>query len=306
MRCVVFAYQDVGYVCLRELLRAGADVAAVITHDDDPNEAIWFRSVRQLAEEHGLPVFAPPNVNAPEWIERLRDYAPDFLFSFYYRKILGAELLRLPKRGALNLHGSLLPKYRGRCPVNWVLVHGETETGVTLHYMEEKPDRGDIVAQRVIAIAADDTAHTLYTKLTDAAAELVRETYPRLCSGQAPRIPQDHNQASYFGGRRPDDGRIDWTRSAAQIYNLVRAVTHPYPGAFTLWRGRKLFVWEAAIVPIATTTAAGRVAAVTPAVRVQCGDGLLEMHRVQLDGEDEMPGSEWARRHALQQGEQLE
>ncbi len=307
MRSVVFAYQDVGFVCLRELLRAGADVAAVITHDDDPNEAIWFRSVRQLATEHGLPVFAPLNVNTPEWIERIRACAPDFLFSFYYRKLLGAELLRLPKRGALNLHGSLLPKYRGRCPVNWVIIHGEIETGVTLHYMEEKPDRGDIVAQRAVAIDAADTAHTLYAKLTDAAAELMRETYPLLCRGQAHRLPQDHSQASYFGGRRPDDGRIDWKQSATQVSNLVRAVTHPYPGAFTLWRGRKLFMWEAAIVPLATTgVATGCVAALTPAVRVQCGDGLLEMRRAQLEGEDEMPGSEWARRHALQQGEQFE
>ena len=187
MRSVVFAYHDIGYVCLQELLRTGDPVVAVVTHEDDPAEDIWFRSVRALADAHGVPVWAPPTVNTVEWIERVAAWQPDFLFSFYYRKLLCTELLAIPRQGALNLHGSLLPKYRGRCPVNWVLVHGERESGVTLHYMVEKPDRGDIVAQRAVPITDDDTALTLFHKLTDAAALVMRETYPQLCAGSAPR-----------------------------------------------------------------------------------------------------------------------
>jgi methionyl-tRNA formyltransferase len=306
MRSVVFAYHDIGYVCLQELLAAGDEVVAVLTHDDDPGEEIWFRSVRALAERNGIPVFAPTNVNAPEWIERVRGWAPDFLFSFYYRKLLGAELLTTPRLGALNLHGSLLPRYRGRCPVNWVLICGERETGVTLHYMELKPDRGDIVAQRAVPINEDDTALTLFRKLTHAAAALMRETYPLLRDGRAPRIPQDHRSASYFGGRKPDDGRIDWSRDAQSIRNLVRAVTHPYPGAFGLWRGRKLLIWGAlrADAP-ASGAPAGTVLALDDGMLVQTGEGTLRITRAQMEGDEERPADECAHRHGMTLGAML-
>jgi methionyl-tRNA formyltransferase len=301
MRSVVFAYHDIGYVSLQALLRAGADVAAVITHTDDPDEAVWFRSVRQLADAHGLPAFTPDTVNTPEWVARLSDWHPDFVFSFYYRKLLSKQILAIPARGALNLHGSLLPKYRGRCPVNWVLIHDERATGVTLHYMEEKPDRGDIVAQRTVPITDADTALTLFRKLTDAAAVLMRDTYPLLCAGTAPRMLQDHAQASYFGGRRPADGRIDWTQPARTIFNLVRAVTHPYPGAFASWQGRTLYVWEAHPVAEVRSTGAvpGTLVSVSPTLQVQCGADTLELSRVQLDGEAELSGTAWAEQHAI-------
>jgi len=304
MRSVVFAYHDIGYVCLQELLRSGATVAAVLTHQDDRQEEIWFRSVRALAEERGLQVFAPDSVNTPEWIERIGSWQPDFLFSFYYRKILCREILSLAKHGALNLHGSLLPKYRGRCPVNWVLIHDERETGVTLHYMEEKPDRGDIVAQRAVPITDDDTALTLFRKMTEAAALLMRESYPLLVSGHAPRRPQVQAQASYFGGRKPEAGRIDWGQPARAIFNLVRAVTHPYPGAFTSWQGRRLYVWEARPAPTAQPAAAavGAVIATTPELLVQTRSEPLRLLRVQLEGEPEVLGTEWARRYGIEEG----
>ncbi len=307
MRSVVFAYHDVGCVALEELLRAGATVPAVITHDDDPGEIIWFRSVRRLAEAQGLPVYAPQTVNTPEWVERIRGWEPDFLFSFYYRKMLAPEVLALARRGALNLHGSLLPKYRGRSPVNWVLIHDERETGVTLHYMEAKPDRGDIVAQRAVPITDDDTARTLFGKLTAATAALMRESYPRLCAGTAPRVPQDHACATYFGGRRPEDGRIDWGQSARAIFNLVRAVTHPYPGAFASWQGATVYVWEAHPRPEVPPTAGapGTIVAVQPTLLVQTGAGVLELTRVEGHGEPESPGADWAQQHAVREGAQL-
>ncbi|MFN8627904.1 MAG: formyltransferase [Candidatus Binatia bacterium] len=305
MRSVVFAYHDIGHVCLRELFDAGATVAAVITHDDNPAEAIWFRSVRELAEAHGVPVFAPDTVNTPEWVERIARWRPDFLFSFYFRKLLSNDILALPAVGALNLHGSLLPRYRGRCPVNWVLIHDERETGVTLHYMVEKADRGDIVAQRAVPITDEDTALTLFHKLAEAAAMLMRETYPLLCAGRAPRRPQDRSQASYFGGRKPEDGRIAWAQSARSVFNLVRAVTHPYPGAFTTWQGRRLYVWEATAVAGTSDAPAGTVLSTQPALVVQTGAGPVRLHRVQPDGAPEMLGSDWARRYGIQEGVQF-
>lgn len=302
MRSVVFAYHDIGVVCLEALLDGGDEVSAVFTHADDPGEEVWFRSVRGLAERRGIPVFAPESVNTPEWIARVRAVAPDFIFSFYYRRLLGAELLAIPTRGALNLHGSLLPRYRGRCPVNWVLIHGERETGVTLHYMEVKPDRGDIVAQRAVPITDDDTALTLFRKLTVAADQLMRDTYPLLRGGCAPRIPQDQRVASYFGGRKPEDGRIHWEQSAANIRNLVRAVTHPYPGAFALWQGRKLFVWEAQRVDAVAAGTPGKVVAIDDGIVVQAGEGAVRITRAQWDNDAEATGAECARRGGIAEG----
>lgn len=304
MRSVVFAYSDVGYACLDLLLAQGAGIAAVFTHQDDPEERVWFRSVRQLAEQHALPVFTPERLDGGDWLARLRGWAPDFIFSFYYRRMLPSAVLETARLGAMNLHGSLLPKYRGRCPVNWVLINGEQETGVTLHHMVAKADAGDIVAQRRVAIADDDTAYTLYGKQTAAAIDLMREVYPQLCAGTAPRIAQDHSQATYFGGRRPADGAIDWAKSARGIYNLVRAVTHPYPGAFAQWRGQALMIWRAQAErdDAAQIPAPGTVVAIDDGVVVQTGAGRLRALRVQLAGEDEMDGGAWARRHAVAHG----
>lgn len=305
MRVVFFGYSDIGYeslATLLELCRQFQDeITAVVTHADDPQEKIWFRSVRELAEQQQLPVYMPEDPNTPEFVALLRQQEPDFLFSCYYRRLLKEPLLRLPRLGALNLHGSLLPKYRGRCPLNWVLIHGEPLTGLTLHYMETKPDAGDIVAQVQIPIELEDTAWTLSQKMTAAAGRLWRQIYPLLRAEAAPRIPQDHSQATYFGGRRPEDGRIDWHQSAGQVYNLIRAVTHPFPGAFTHWQGRKLFIWAAALVPDyqGPPLAPGQVA-VTPAGRVLvgCGQGVLALQTVQREGEAELSGEPllaWAR-----------
>jgi methionyl-tRNA formyltransferase len=219
---------------------------------------------------------------------------PDFLFSCYYRNMLKKPLLDLAKLGALNMHGSLLPKYRGRVPVNWVLIHGEAETGMTLHYMEEKADRGDLVGQKRVIITPEDTAFTLFAKMTVAAEELMRDTYPLLRAGQAPRVPQDHAKASYFGGRGPEDGRIPWTRAAPEIYNLVRAVTHPYPGAFTELAGRKLFVWwgRALAESFTHTDPPGHVVGSFPGegLLVATGDGLFLIERAQWEGDPEFLG----------------
>jgi methionyl-tRNA formyltransferase len=306
MRVVVLAYQDIGWVCLDELCALGADVSLVVTHPDDPHEEIWFRSVAERAREARLSVLVPPSVNRPEVVAAIARRTPDYLLSFYFRELLGPEILALPRRGALNLHGSLLPRYRGRCPVNWVLVNGERETGVTLHHMEAKPDRGDIVAQRAVAIADDDTALALNRKLGDAARLLLRETWPLLVAGTAPRMPQDHARASYFGGRRPEDGRLHWDAPARRLYDLVRAVTHPYPGAFTTWRGHRLRVWWARPLD----APAGRPGEVLEVRRgtgivVAAGTGALLVERVQLDDDAERPADEVAGVAGLRPGARL-
>jgi methionyl-tRNA formyltransferase len=245
LRAVVFAYHNMGIAGIRALLEHGFTIPLVLSHEDDPGENRWFGSVAEFCRERGIPVYFPKDVNAPPWPGRIRAAAPDLLFSFYYRSMLRKEILEIPPLGAMNLHGSLLPKYRGRAPVNWVLVKGESETGVTLHFMTEKPDAGDIVGQAAVPIAFDDTALTLFAKMEDAASRLLADLLPRIAGGEIPRRPNDLARGSYFGGRRPEDGRIDWSRPAVEIYNLVRAVTRPYPGAFAALDGDKLTVWWA-------------------------------------------------------------
>jgi len=251
-RAIVFAYHNVGVRCLRVLLAHGFDIPLVVTHADSPGETIWFGSVAATAEEYGIPTLAPDDPNTAELAARIHALAPDFLFSFYYRKILKPPLLDAARNGALNLHGSLLPHYRGRAPVNWAVLHGERTTGATLHYMTAKPDRGDIVAQTAVPILPDDTAREVFDKVTLAAELTLDRVLPALVAGTAPRVAQDPAAGSYFGGRRPEDGAIDWNRDAATIHNLVRAVAPPYPGAFTAVAGVAARVLRTRVV--ATTT----------------------------------------------------
>jgi methionyl-tRNA formyltransferase len=236
-RAVVFAYHNVGVRCLRVLLAHGVDVPLVVTHADDLTENRWFASVAEVAAEYGIATRTPANPNEPDVVAELKALAPDFLFSFYYRTLLAAPLLAAAKRGALNMHGSLLPRYRGRAPVNWAVLHGERETGATLHYMTEKADAGDIVAQSAVPILPDDTAREVFDKVTVAAEVTLDSVLPALIAGTAPRRPQDLSAGRYFGGRRAEDGTIDWSRDATTIHNLVRAVAPPYPGAFTTLDG---------------------------------------------------------------------
>jgi methionyl-tRNA formyltransferase len=286
-RLVVCAYHNVGYRCIEELLRQGAEIALIFTHEDSPTEEIWFSSVRELAERHGIP-YLTSDISLPENVEKVRAIAPDFIFSFYYRNMIRPVVLDIPQGGALNLHGSYLPKYRGRVPVNWAVINGEKETGATLHYMVEKPDAGDIVDQEKVPILFTDTAHDVFGKVNEAAATIIARAWPLLRDGRAPRIPMDLKSGSYYGGRKPADGRIDWTQGAVQIYNLIRGVTHPYPGAFTLLDGKQVIIWSAR--PVEGCGFSGRIMTFNPLV-VGTGDGLLEILSLQMTGEAEKPAA---------------
>jgi methionyl-tRNA formyltransferase len=241
---VVFAYHNVGVRCLSTLLAHGVDVPLVVTHEDRPGETIWFDSVAKLARDHDIPVIAPADANAADVVERVRAAKADFLFSFYFRQMLKPALLALAARGAYNMHGSLLPKYRGRVPVNWAVIKGETQTGATLHTMVEKPDAGLIAGQMAVPILPEDTAHDVFAKVTVAAELVLDRCLPQLLAGTLQLTPQDFTKASYFGGRKPEDGKINWHQSARAIHNLVRGVAPPYPGAFARLDGKPLRVLQ--------------------------------------------------------------
>jgi methionyl-tRNA formyltransferase len=286
MRAVVFAYHNVGVRCLSVLLAHGVDVPLVVTHDDDPGENIWFESVEELAMLHGATLVKPADPNTPELMRQIATLRPDFLFSFYYRKMLGPGLLEAPARGALNMHGSLLPRYRGRAPVNWAVIRGERETGATLHYMVTKPDAGDIVAQQAVPILPNDTAFDVFGKVTLTAEMVLDRALPALLAGTAQRTAQDLALGSYFGGRRPEDGRIDWKLSAGEIHNLVRGVAPPYPGAFCEV-GKKHVRVLRTFLPSAAPPRLGFPALFcrTGHCYAECGDGkALRILSMEVDG----------------------
>ncbi len=289
-RAVVFGYHNVGVRCLQVLLARGVDIKLVVTHDDDPSEYVWFDSVAATATSYDLPVITPADPKSAALRDAVANARPDFIFSFYYRHMLPATLLTLATRGAYNMHGSLLPKYRGRAPTNWAVLHGETETGATLHEMTEKPDAGALVSQTAVPILPDDTAAQVFDKVTVAAEQTLWRTLPALLAGEAPHVPNRLAAGSYYGGRKPEDGRIDWTLPAQQVYNLIRAVAPPYPGAFTECDGARFVIAQARLASPCLPTAH-----LPPGLHVRdnallgvCGDGravsILALQRLRDGG----------------------
>ncbi|MSU66462.1 MAG: formyltransferase [Opitutus sp.] len=285
-RIVFFGYSEVGYECLALLLERGDHVVALITHEDNPTEKIWFKTPAVAAREQGIPIFTSPKVNAPEWIERIAALQPDLILSVYYRNMISSKILALPRLGAFNLHGSLLPKYRGRAPINWAVLHGESRIGMTLHRMVKSADAGAVVDQAGVEIGPRDTAEQAFRQVLPCARRVLARQIDALLAGTARETPQDESQVTYFGGRTPEDGRISWTQTSVQVFNLIRAVTDPYPGAFTDVGASRLMVWWAEPDSLATRGRRGRpgeVLSVAPLV-VATADGALELTKTDWRG----------------------
>jgi methionyl-tRNA formyltransferase len=285
-RVVVFGYHNVGVRCLKVLLAAGVDVALVVTHEDNAAENIWFESMVSLCQTEGIPYITPADATDPALLARVTAARPDLLFSFYYRNMLPGSILDVAP--AFNMHGSLLPAFRGRAPVNWAVLHGATEIGATLHEMTIKPDAGAIVAQTAVPILPDDTAFEVFGKVTVAAEQTLWHVLPDLLAGTASRTHNDLTKGGYFGGRKPEDGRIDWSQPAQQVYNLHRAVAPPYPGAFTDVAGTRYIIERARLRPDTPAALAGLAPGLTvmdDGIYGICGDGRALSILSLLDGD---------------------
>lgn len=286
-RIAVFAYSETGHACLKALLERNENVVFVGTHADNPSEAAWFPSVAELAKSRGIEPVAIEDPKDEQALAKVKAAAPELVFSFYFRHMLPAQILELPRLGAFNMHGSLLPKYRGRAPVNWAVLNGETETGATLHVMNPRADAGDIVDQEAVEIGPDDSALAVQHRVTAAAVAILARRLDELKAGTAPRRPQDETQATKFGRRRPEDGQIDWSQSAQRVHDLVRAVTHPYPGAFTnVFGGSRTILWKTRLPNLgAHDTFPGQVRREEGRLFVACGDDrYVEVLSLQRDG----------------------
>lgn len=290
-RAVVFGYGDVGVRCLATVLAHGVAVPLVVTHRDDPAETRWFSSLARFAGERDIPVVYSESESERGLLERVRGLRPDLIFSFYYRRMLSDALLGLAGRAALNMHGSLLPKYRGRAPVNWAILNGEIETGATLHYMTAKPDAGAIVAQRAVPICPDDTALDVFRKVCSVAEIILDESLPGIVDGVIRSSPQDLSSGSYFGARRPEDGIIDWSQPASRIHNLVRAVALPYPGARTVIDDQPARILRTLHAPeIACEYGRPALFARDDRCYVECGDRrVLRLLEIEIDGKEVTP-----------------
>jgi methionyl-tRNA formyltransferase len=281
-RILFFGYSEVGYQCLDLLIGRGENVIGLITHEDHPNEKIWFKTPAVAAREHDIPVFTPDSVNTPEWRAKIAEMKPDLILSVYYRHMIGQKILDLPPLGAFNMHGSLLPKYRGRAPINWAILHGESYIGMTLHRMVKSADAGEIIDQEGVDIDSDDNAEQAFRKVMPCARVVLERQLDALLTGTAKGTPQDDSQATYFGGRTPEDGCIDWSKSSLELFNLIRAVTDPYPGAFTDVGEARLMVWWAKILSDRSGQP-GEVLSSDPLI-VATGEGALELTRTEWRG----------------------
>lgn len=293
---VVFAYSEVGYRCLETLLDRGVNLSAVITYRDNPEEEIWFRSVAELARSRGIEPWLDLDLSSQETFKAIKELKPKIIFSFYYRDLIPEKILKLAKLGAFNVHGSLLPRYRGRACINWAVLNGETETGATLHRMTAQADRGNIVDQEVVSIGHEDTSKDVFLKVAGAASEITSRSLEAIESGDAKGVPQDDSLATVFGGRKPEDGLIRWDQSSKKIYDLIRAVTHPYPGAFSFFHDKKVFFWWGIPMEGASLGRPGSVLSLDPLV-ISTGKGNLEVSKIQLEGGPETDGASFAKSH---------
>lgn len=292
---VIAGYSEVGFRCTKWLLDQRENVRLVYTHPDNPSETRWWDSVAELAQSRGVPVRLVASLDDPAEVDRIQALGPEFLFSFYFRKMIPRRVLQLPTMGALNMHGSLLPAFRGRSPINWAILKGADRTGASLHYMVDKPDAGDLVDQEPVPIGWDDDALVVSRKVAAAAVTVLQRSWPKLKLGVAPRKTLDLSKGSYFEGRKPEDGFIDWGASAAEVHNLVRAVAPPWPGAFTDIFGSKVTILKTRLGAYGGhDTFPGKVEPTEGSVIVYCGDDRpLEILAARPEGQSDLDAGQF-------------
>jgi methionyl-tRNA formyltransferase len=289
---------------LRALLSTGVEVAGVFTLGPRLAARTWgFVDLEPLAAAHGVPVLRTENLNHPDEVERVRALAPDLIVEVGWTRLLGDELLAIPPRGCVGFHASMLPRDRGRAPVNWAIIRGDTETGNTMMFLAPGADTGDIIDQRPVSIEPDDTCGTVYAKVGAAGAEMLRAHLPALLAGTAPRRPQEESPTPNLSKRTPDMGITDWSRPPRAVHDWIRALSHPYPGAFTFLAGRKLLLWRSESPGHEPAGEPGRLLGCEgEALRVGSGGGSLRLLRVQVEGGSEESAASWYRRQRLSPG----
>ncbi|AWP28637.1 MULTISPECIES: methionyl-tRNA formyltransferase [Paenibacillus] len=294
---------------LEMLIAEGYSIAAVVTQPDRPQgrkKVLTPTPVKEAALRHGIPVLQPQRLRSPEAVAELAEYKPDLIVTAAYGQILPKSVLDMPSLGCLNVHGSLLPAYRGGAPIQRSIINGEAVTGITLMYMAEGLDTGDMIAKAEVPIEETDTAGTMFEKLSQAGAKLLQQELPRLVKGKVDAEPQDEAKATYAPNLTRDDEKIDWSRSSREIYNQIRGLV-PYSGGFTLWNGEVFKVWAAANPSSAQVVSSeaqpGTVLGLhEEGIVVKTGDGSLTLLTVQPSGKKAMDAAQFVRGTSLAVG----
>ena len=310
MRVLLMGSRNAGYYCLKYLIDEGEAVVGVVVPPEETKEDTWYKSVKRLALRNKLSVYSPKRLNDKEFTEIIRNLRPDVIFSCYYTKIIPKEILDIPTYGRINFHGALLPRYRGCFSGAWSIINDEKVTGVTMHYMEPATDTGDIIAVKKVEITNEDTARTLYEKVSDATISLFKEKWPLLKErGRLPVSPQNHEDARYYGRAVPFNRQINWNKTSREICNFIRALNFPpFPAAVTHHRGRELMIWEAQEMDKASKS--GEPGKVTRIVdnegfMVATKDGSILIKEVQHFDEEKMNGADYVSKYNVKVGELL-
>ncbi len=302
MRLVFMGTPDFAAASLRALLHAGHDVAGVFTQPDRPRGRgmkLVCPPVKELALSAGVPVHQPEKLRDGTALERLQTLAPEVIVVVAYGRILPKAILDFPPKGCINVHASLLPRLRGAAPIQWALLNGETETGVTTMFMDETLDTGDMLLRATVPVTLDDTAASLHDRLRDAGASLLIETLDALSNGTLSCTPQNHEEATFAPPLTKEMGRVDWARTAREIHNQIRALLG-WPVAFTETDGMTLKLLSSRLTGETADAPPGRVLTRSDGVFVVCGDGfLLRLLEIQAPGSRRMPPEDYLRGHSL-------
>lgn len=318
MKIVFMGTPDFAAVALEAIIKAGHEVSCVVTQPDKPKgrgKEMQYPPVKECALRYGLPVLQPVKIKTAEAIEALRQYEADIYIVAAFGQILSQEILDIPQYGCVNIHASLLPKYRGAAPIQWAILEGETETGITVMQMNAGLDTGDMLTKKTVQITAADTGESLHDKLSRAGAELIVETLPLIEQGKITPQTQDDTQSSYARMLNKSMGCIDWNKSAVEIERQIRAL-NSWPSAYTTYRDKTMKLWEARVETIKDAgeqgvsedkaAEAGQIAAVEKdCVKVMTGDGLLCITSVQLAGKKRMAVKEFLLGYQMTPGEML-
>lgn len=310
MRIVFMGTPDFAVASLEALLEQGHDVIGVVTQPDRPKGRggrLAYPPVKERALLYGIPVYQPQRVKETHFIEQLRSLNPDAIVVTAFGQILPKAVLDIPPKGCINVHASLLPKYRGAAPIQYAVINGEEQTGITTMYMDEGMDTGDMILQRSTDIYPDETAGQLHDRLAVLSKDVLKETLALIESGKAPRVKQSEAEATYCGKLTKDMGHINWDRAVKSVYDLIRGVT-PWPGAYAFYKGVMLKVWHAAVVPSNLTGLPGQIVDVNQkyGIIIKCKDGCIAIDEIQQQNKKRMKIEEYLRGHKLEIGAFLE
>ena len=309
MRVIFMGTPDFAVGTLEAVVKAGHEVVLAVTQPDKPKgrgNTMQFPPVKEKALEYGIEVYQPKRVREPECVAYLKQYEPDIIIVVAFGQILSTEILEMPKYGCVNVHASLLPKYRGAAPIQWAVINGEKISGVTTMRMNEGIDTGDIIEQAELALAPDETGGSLFDRLAEVGAELCVHTLTEIEAGRAVYTKQEEAEATHVGMIKKQFGKIDWTKSAEEIERLIRGL-NPWPSAYTSLNGKTLKIWKASVQPGGEPADAGKIVLVSKKeIGVQTGRDILILQELQLEGKKRMSADAFLRGFPLACGTVLE